>query len=517
MGWKSSKIYSELIGLKAQNFFSSRIFCVSISIIAGMIECYFLMAGKHVHLFLFTIGIPVLFLGFSFPLIGILLSFSLMNSFFDLLPRQLFEDTTINKFWDFGFITMCIFSVPLLLKKWQKLPSLPFYIKGFSYFLIICSISFILTFYKYAFPFLDTVKTFRYYLGYLFFIIVIIALMNNRESQIAFKRLLIILYYVSFILITLYNIQFLIQRPLFLGYIGEQTTTYGVTYLRSIPNFLFLCYFFLFYNISAWLLNIKLLPFGVLFIILCLSATLFTFTRGLYISVFMVLGTLFYLIITSGKYNLTKILLFSLYSALIILIFSGFGYLRPFIDRASTIRNASSISEQNDTLSYRISLVEDRINLISRKDPFFGLGFVHNRYGYKFGTFIGNFDESINGSGLDSGDIAWANIIYQTGWVGYAFFSFFIVSLVYYITVTFRKKFFSQKSNIDNLILLELSAILELLCMVFLTVNGDSFTGSTQNTALIFSISCFSNYLQTNSLNYNNNENFHNNTIIQSM
>ncbi|MCG8570239.1 MAG: O-antigen ligase family protein, partial [Spirochaetes bacterium] len=236
---------------------------------------------------------------------------------------------------------------------------------------------------------------------------------------------------------------------------------------------------------------------GTIYLFLCMSATLFTFTRGIYLSTAIVSLIIFIISGSSRKMEPSKTIFSFFFAGLLLIFIFLSGYLAPFIDRAASIARSASITHQEDTMWYRAELVRDRIRLISKENPYLGLGFVHNKHGSYFGTFRGNYDESIGGPGLDSADIAWGNIIYQTGWIGFGCFSFFIISVVYYIFVVFRKRLSTHHANIiTNLQLIELAALLELLRLIIQTLNSAAFTGDTQNTALIFSIASFAYILQ---------------------
>ncbi len=472
--------------------------------------------GMQLHLLALIVCCVVLFFGIKNPLFGLVFSLVAMNGFFNLVPRGLFEGTIINKTWDLGFFLMIVFGSSLLAQNYKRMNYTPYYLKVFSIFLIICIISFILTIIKYPFPLVDTIRSFRYYLGYLFIPFLLQYLLQAKDGEKALNDLLRILYIISFILLVLYNIQFLTQQTLFLGYVATQSTSSGVSYLRSIPNFLFLCFLFLWFNLTAWFLNKQLFPYGKLYILLCLSATLFTFTRGIYLSVSIMMLLIFSLSLYSKKYNATKSILFGLFG--VVLLFTIFiaGYLTPFIERASTIRHATSLSQEEGTMWYRIRLVEDRIKLITKENPIFGLGFVHNKHGYKFGTYIGNFDENIGGPGLGCSDIAWGNIIYQTGWLGFGCFVLFIISInLYFFKILKKQISMYDMPLIDDLFLIELASILELLWMIIHTLTSDAFTGSTQNPALIFAIASFSHILRKQR-EHKENENIDSNTIFHS-
>ena len=452
--------------------------------------------GLQLHLLVLTAACIVIVFGIRYPVFGLLFAFAAMNSFFNLIPRQLLSGTFINKTWDFGFFLMIIFGSFLFIKDYRKMENIPFYLKIFVLFLSVCFISFFLTVVKYDFPLIDTIRSFRYYLGYLFipFLLQYFLQAKDEGKVLNINKFLNALYVISFILLLLYNFQFLIKTPLFLGYSRSYSTGYGSSYIRSIPNFLFICYFFLWFNLAAWLTEKKMFPVGKLYIILCVSATLFTFTRGVYISVSFSIILLFILMLKSKKCNTANIIITCF--IVIILFFTALmsGYLKPFTSRASTITESVSHKHRGSTFWYRIGLIEDRIRLINKENPLMGLGFVHNKYGYKFGSFRGNYDKDIAGPGLGCADTAWGNIIYQTGWIGFGCFVFFIVSILYYLFINFKKGSFT--SDINKIFMLEIASVIELLRMIFHTMNSSIYTSSTQNAALIFAIGSYAYMLQ---------------------
>ena len=477
-----------------QSLFQSKIFYFSCAVLCTVLFYQIVAMDMLLYLFVVMVVCTISFFGIKYPLFGLLFAFITMNSFFNLIPRQLFSGTFINKTWDLGFFFMIIFGGSLLIKKYKKAEYIPLYLKVFSVFLIICVISFIFTNIKYQFPMIDTFRSFRNYLGYLFIPFFLQYFLQAKDGEKALNKLLQSLYIISFVLLLIYNIQFLIQKQLFHGFNRIQITTYGASYLRSVPNFLFICYFFLWFNLSAWLLNKKLFPLGKCYMVLCFSAILFTFTRGIYISVFMILILIIFLILSSKRYNTTNIIIVSILGVSLFSTVYVAGFLQPFISRASTIGQATFQSERVGTLWYRIGLVDDRIRLINEENPFLGLGFVHNKYGYRFGAFRGNYDEETGGSALGCADIAWGNILYQTGWIGFSSFVLFIIFFMYYVFISLRKRI--STSAVNTILLIELAAVAELLRMIIQTMNGNVFTGNTQNPALIFAIAGFAHILQ---------------------
>ena len=451
--------------------------------------------GLQVHLFVLMVACIVIVFGIRYPVFGLLFAFASMNSFFNLIPRQLLSGIFINKTWDFGFFLMIIFGSFLFIKDYRKMENIPFYLKIFVLFLSVCFISFFLTVVKYDFPLIDTIRSFRYYLGYLFipFLLQYFLQAKDEGKVLNINKFLNALYVISFILLLLYNFQFLIQTPLFLGYSSSYSTGYGSSYIRSIPNFLFICYFFLWFNLAAWLTDKKMFPMGKLYIILCVSATLFTFTRGVYISVSFSIILLFILMLRSKKYNTANIIIACFIGIILFSTALMSGYLKPFTSRASTITESISHKHRGSTFWYRIGLIEDRIRLINKENPLMGLGFVHNKYGYKFGNY-GDPEKVIHASPLGSADIAWVSILYQTGWIGFGIFGLYIISIIKHMFVNFKMRGVSM--YFDKIFLFEIASVIELLRMIFHTMNSSIYTSSTQNVALIFAIGSYSYMLQ---------------------
>lgn len=447
--------------------------------------------GLEAKLFISMTSAAALMIGIKFPLLGMLFSLAAMNFFFSLAPSELLTGGFIKKTWDFGFFMMLIFGFFQFMQSEKSIRTLkmPFFFKVFLVYLGICVVSFLVTLIKYPFPALDTIRTFRSQLGYLFIPVLLIYFSQAPDHDYVqrLRGFLTPLYYLSFFLLLLYVLQFLIQRPIFTGYQSSFSIA-GASYLRSIPQFLFMCYFFLWFNLAAWLTNNEVYYGGKIYIFLCFAATLFTFTRGIYISTALVLTVLVFLIFKTKKINPSRLFIAGLIAFLIITVTVLVGYLTPFFVRAASIAQTSiSGAKGDDTFAYRIDLLKDRIKLIRNKNAFIGLGFVHNKYGYRFGSFRGNYDEDIGRSGLGCADIAWGNIVYRTGWLGVGAFICFIISIIIFIF-----KDVNYKDKLDTTALLEISALLVVLGNIVQMMIGDSFTGGdTQNNALMLAIAIF--------------------------
>jgi len=464
----------------------------SVSMAVYAVFTYQLMIrGLEEKFIVIIISLAALMIGLKFSLMGLFFSLAAMNLFFNLAPGEILQGGVIKKTWDYGFFMMMIFGFSQFISSEKSIRTIkmPFYFKIFIVYLVICVVSFLVTLIKYPFPALDTIRTFRNQLGYLFIPVLLIYFLQAPDKGYV-QRLysfLTPLYYLSFFLLILYVLQFLIQRPIFTGYQSSFSIA-GASYLRSIPQFLFMCYFFLWFNLSAWLTNNEVYYGGKIYIFLCFAATLFTFTRGIYISTALVLTVLVFLILKTKKINPSRLVIAGLIAFPIIAVTVLVGYLTPFFVRAASITQTSiSGAKGDDTFAYRIDLLKDRIKLIRNKNAFIGIGFVHNKYGYRFGSFRGNYDEDIGRSALGCADIAWGNIVYRTGWLGVGTFMCFIISIICFI---FSGEGYGDK--LDSMALLELAALLVLLGNIVQMMISDSFTGGdTQNNALMFAVALF--------------------------
>lgn len=429
----------------------------------------------------------LLIIGIRYPLIGILFSFSAINSFFNLIPRTILQSSIINKTWDFGFFYLLVIGVFATYRNWHKYIDIkiPLYFRFFLIYILVFFVSFVFTIAKYPFPLIDAIRTFRYHFGYLFTPILIFYFTskNGKLNSNNFDLFLKILYYISFALLSIYIFQFLTKIKIFHGY-NREFNIQGMSFLRSIPNFLSISYFFLWFNISAWFTDKKMYPAGVVYIAICLLSTFFTFTRGIYLSVVFSLCFLIALLVFKKTLSNVRVIASVIVILTVIFTASFTEYLNPFFMRFSTIELAT-VNKKQSTLWYRVNLIKDRIKITNRENVYLGLGFVHNKYGHLFGKFIGNYDEDSRGPSLECADIAFGNIIYRTGWIGIFIFTLFAVFTFIYLVSRFR-----LFGSLNQTEILEIAAILEIIRNIIQMVYSDAFTGNTiHNQALLFGIS----------------------------
>jgi hypothetical protein len=471
---------------------------IPVAIVGGAIGCGYIAATTS-----FLASLMIAMLGGGFLLLkglrditfGLIITLAIMNNFYDLLPSTIFSGAILNKSWDFGFIYMLIVSarfIPFAFVKRDE--TIPLFIKSFYLFLFVIIISFIVSLIFLPYPFIDTFRAFRDYLGYLL-IPVLIAISDKNHSwelSVIFNRLIRFMSYICFTLLVLYNLQYLLQHQFFFGF--EQVyRSSGREYIRSIPIFLMFSYFFFWLFLAQWLNGKRLAYWKTLYIILSCSATLFTFTRGLYLSIILfVLLLLFFM----AKIRSVNIARFSLSIILTLLIISSLfisSLATPYYERMLSVTSDIQAINKNSTSKYRKRLVEDRINIIKKHNPVLGIGFVHPKYAfYDYGPFTGNHLPGELPT-LWCADIAWANIIYQTGILGVAAFVLYIIAISLFIVRQIPK-------YKGELLFLQLASCFELLRNIVSMFNGAAYTYQTQNIALLIGISAYLHIVHSRNL-----------------
>jgi hypothetical protein len=437
----------------------------------------------------------LLVVGYKNLLLGLIIAIALMNNAFDLLPSELFSGSFLNKTWDFGFIYFLLITAKFFPSVFrQKIKILPLFIKCFYIFLGVVILSFILSLVSLHDPFIDTFRAFRAYLGYILIPLFIAIFDKNSTTTLSpvFYKLLNLCSYVCLFLLFLYNLQFSLQHQFFFGYQGEFSSTSGSSYLRSIPLFLLISYFFFWQFLAQWLTGEKLHPWKIAYILLSCTATMFTFTRGHYVSILLLILLLPVLLIKNRMINPARFTLI-----LVLTIFIGAGALttsfaQPFIERFISTTADIQGTERESTSNYRLQLVEDRYKIIQKHGLLWGVGFVHPKYAFfRYGPFKGNYSENRIPT-IWCADIAWGNIIYQTGIVGIGTFLLYVVALLFFIA--------KQLSRYQGqLFILQLACCLELLRSILGMFNGPIYTYQTQNVALILGISAYLHILHCRS------------------
>ena len=460
-----------------------------VAVVGGAVACGYLATHKFsLLLLLFTMVLSAFLIlkGRKDIAFGLIITLVIMNNFYDLIPNQIFSNNMLNKLSDFGFIYLGIVTTTFIPHVFlRRNRNIPAFVKCFYLFLSIVVGSFIISLASLPYPIIDTFRAFRAYLGYLLLplLIVIFDKDSSPNLSIIFNKLLRYISYISFILLILYNLQFLMQHQFFFGY-GSVYRSSIHTYIRSLPNFLLFSYFFFWLFLAQWLSGKRLSYWKLIYIGLSCSATLFTFTRGLYISIVLLTFLLFAFMLKLKSVNMARFTLTSTLSLLFVIMAIAFSLMQPFVERMLSVSTDLLNSGHNSTSNYRRELIEDRIRIIKRNNPWIGIGFVHERYAYNdYGPFIGNQAPGELPT-IGCADIAWGNIIYQTGIIGVVSFLLYIVALLAFIV--------KQLSRYQmDLLFLQMASCFELLRNIFLMFIGSSYTYQTHNIALFLGVSAY--------------------------
>lgn len=194
---------------------------IPVAVVGGAIGCGYLATNRiSLLLLLFAVvfGAFLIIKGQKDIAFGLFTTFVIMNNFYDLIPNQIFSNNLLNKLSDFGFIYMVIVTATFIphvfLKRDQKIPV---FVKWFYLFLFVVVVSFIVSLLSLPYPIVDTFRAFRVYLGYSFLplLIVIFDKDSSPNLSITFNKLIRFISYISFVLLILYNLQFLLQHQFF--------------------------------------------------------------------------------------------------------------------------------------------------------------------------------------------------------------------------------------------------------------------------------------------------------------
>lgn len=454
----------------------------------GTAGCAYLAITKDVlpMLLMAFVGGVFLVLGVREKVFGLVLTFVIMNNGYDLIPNAIATDIMFDKLWDFGFIYMTIVTATFVPNIFSKSYSdIPAFVKCFYIFLAVVIASLILSLASLPYPFLDTFRAFRAYLGYLLIPLLIVIFDKNHTVTLSstFTKVIRFMSYIFFALLILYNVQYFLQYQFFFGY-ENVYRIHNREYIRSIPNFLMVSYFFVWLYTSQWLSGKRLPLWKISYIALSCGATLFTFTRGLYIVIALLF---FFLLFFMAKIKAVNMARFSLATTLVLFVISGFllsSFATPYLERMFSTTSDLLATDNQSTSAYRIQIVEDRVNMIKGKNALLGIGFVHPKDAYyDYGPFTGN---RLPGElpAIWSADIAWANIIYQTGILGFVTFVFFVIKLGLFVAKQIPR-------YQGDLLFLQLASCFELLRNIILMFNSASYTYQTQNMALFLGISAY--------------------------
>ena len=427
------------------------------------------------------------------PKVKALVSFILMMQFFDAGPGQLFGMYV----WDYGAMLMLVTGVEVYCRT-PVLEAPTFtYLAVLKIFLTWLAICFVWSLLVYRYPPLHTIKSARQMvLGY-FMTLIFIRLFRVQPE--AFEYLMKWIYRLTFALMPVVILQYVVHKPLLFGLVSEYE---GV--LRDVPVFFPLCL------LNFWVIGTKILTSEKVaahewvYAVLALSTVALSFTRGIYISVMFTAAVLLYSTWRDGTLKAS-----SLIAATAACLLAAVGLLATGLGDKVVGRAASGIDllgssetqtidkKRDDTFNGRLGLAMERFALVSAQNPLLGYGFIHEddvpsevRSRLKFGTPLGGTAEDPTAYsrtaaftsyfilGFYTADIAWPDIVISVGWVGAILFVTLLISFIvghYRYRNTAHPMGYAVKTGL----------YLQVVTMILLMFDGNYFYNSVHIPAFL--------------------------------
>ena len=429
------------------------------------------------------------------PKYKVFISFFLMMQFFDLGPGLLFGMYV----WDYGAILMLVTAVDVFLR--TPVLELPKhgYITVFKIFLAWLLICFLWSLLIYQYPVLHTIKNARYLLvGYSMTLIFIRVFSVQPES---FEFLMKWFYWLTFVLMPVVLLQYLLDRPLLFGLIVEYEGA-----VRALPIFLPFCILYFWVILVKLLSSQRLAAHETIYLTLAASTIALTFTRGIYIAVMLTTVALMWTMSWDRTVKALSALKAMTAGALMIVVLLAFGAGGKVVDRiASGLHLLSSgdtasvkqSKENDDTFNGRLGLAAERFSLVWAKNPILGYGFIHEddvpselRGSLRFGTPLSGTAADptaysrFNGVtdhytlGFYTADVAWADIAISTGWLG--------VLLLIIVVLVFVLGHYRQRGGTHPMgYAVRTALFLQVLVAFLLTFNSNSFYSNVHIVAFL--------------------------------
>jgi hypothetical protein len=379
------------------------------------------------------------------PKVKALVSFILMMQFFDAGPAQLFGMYV----WDYGAMLMLVTAVEIYCRT-PVLEAPTFtYLVVLKIFLAWLAICFVWSVLVYRYPLLHTIKSARQMvLGYS---MTLIFIRLFRVQPEAFGYLMKWFYRLTFVLMPVVVLQYVLHKPLLFGLVSEYE---GV--LRDVPIFFPLCL------LNLWIISTKILTSEKVathewvYAVLALLIVALSFTRGIYISVMFTGAVLVYSIWRDGTLKASSLIgaTAACMVAAVGLLATGLGdkvvgRAASGIDLLGSSETQSIDKKRDDTFNGRLGLAMERFALVSAQNPLLGYGFIHEddvpsevRSRLRFGTALGGTAAdptaysrtaaftSYSVLGFYTADIAWPDIVISVGWVGAILFLALLISFI---------------------------------------------------------------------------------------
>lgn len=413
----------------------------------------------------------------------VLLSYLLMMQCFNLMPSELFGQYV----WDYGAILMLVIGGLVLLQR-PKIPIVNHgYLVALKVFLAWLFICFFWSLVIYQYPLLDTIKAARYMVVGYSITLIFIRVFSVQPGVLEY--LMKWFYWLSFLVMPIFVLQYLLHQTLLFVKAIEYEGA-----LRAIPVFLPFCLLNFWIILVRVLSSVKLRMHEWVYAALTLVVVALTYTRGIYIAVFITSGALLWTMVRDGTLKSGSAFKVLGVGVLLISLLAAVGGGTKVLGRiASGVQalgsgDSSHASKYDDTITGRLGLARERFSLSWEKNPLLGYGFIHEdgvppelRRSLKYGTPLGGtaadptlFERTASDGhytlGLYSADIAWADIVIASGAVGVSMLVVLLLTLV----IGHRR----LRGEHPMGYAVRTSLLLQLVTTTILTFDGDLLFGS---------------------------------------
>jgi hypothetical protein len=441
------------------------------------------------------------------PKVKALISFFFMMQFFDTAPNLIFGMYV----WDYGAILMLVTAIELFLRTPVLEPPKRDYLTVLRIFLVWLVICFLWSLLVYRYPLMHTIKNARYIvLGY-FMTLVFIRLFSVQPGS--FEFLMKWFYRLTFALMPVVVFQYVLHKPLLFGLVSEYEGA-----LRAVPIFLPFCL------LNFWIIGAKLLSSEKLavhesmYLVLVLATVALTFTRGIYIAVMLTAGLLVWTMFWDRTLKASSLAMVAGTAMVLVVGLLASGVVERVAGRAvsglqllSSGASSSKINKKDDTFNGRLGLAAERFSLAWMQNPLVGYGFIHEddvpsnlRNGLKYGTALGGtaadptaYTRSYAFSGhyvlgFYTADIAWADIVISTGWIGVVLLIAFMLT---FVAGHYRHRDIPHAMGYA----VKTGLFLEVVMMFLLTFDGNNFYTAVHIPAFLLAGYCLTRSLPVNS------------------
>lgn len=416
----------------------------------------------------------------------VLAAFIVMSQGFDLLPHIVYGTLV----WDVGAIMLLIAATQLMFSRPQEPRMHAFSATILQVFVLwlVFSLAYSLLIYQY--PVMNTLKTSRHMIiGYLS---IFIFLRLFRIHQNALPTFIKWLYPITYILLVLAIVQSLAGIQILQGLVIEYEGA-----VRYLPVFLPISLFYLWVMLSKYFQGGSIKFHEMVYGMLVLVVVATTYTRGIYIAVFASFLIQLSLLLRRGRLKATSAIFFVVLTSTGLAVIVGGGWADRVIGRAASgidvflDKHDAHTKDDVDTFSGRLLLVKERIALVAERNPIIGFGFLHEsdvpaslRREFKYGSVIYSPDmveKYAHGHpyvlALYSADIGWANIVVNTGFVGFFLFFLFVAAFL-----LGYKKMKNERAPFSHY---RTAFFVQTITLLILMFNGNTFTNNVQIPALM--------------------------------